>query len=455
MRIDKRFLLLVFLISFSLGCLFAFSFDHPVVSDAVEYDMIGWNLARGNGFSSLASPPFNPTMNREPVYPVFLGILYKIFGHNYIPVYFFQVVIFSLTCILVYLLAREIFTEKVAKYSSVFTALCPTLANYPSYILTETIFIFLLCVLVYVLTKAIKSQKLAWFFASGAFLGIAALCKVMVSLFFIPVCLGVFLFKRDWKHLFGKTVMQLAVCGLVFLMVISPWCYRNQRLFGSAQMSLRGGAALWESALRLDESLATMKQRMVFNFSEYLGNRMFPGAVERPRDFVLMRSKRAYAYRNQLLREGFDLVQIDTIMRKEALEKIRDYPYPFLKTLALMPIEAIQMAGFLYIPTLNESHVIGKFYELRHGKTILSAIRGVFRLLAYPVLLFAGLGMIQKKSLWRRYIFLLFVIAYINFVHVLLACIARYAVPLIPFYLIFASAGILKSNSLEKEAKDW
>ena len=115
MKPDKIFILTVLIISFSLGALFAFSVSHPVESDAYEYDTIGWNLARGNGFSMDARAPFNPTMYREPTYPFFLSAVYKIFGHNYKAVYFFQIILFSLTCILVYFLARDIFGEKIAK----------------------------------------------------------------------------------------------------------------------------------------------------------------------------------------------------------------------------------------------------------------------------------------------------------------------------------------------------
>ena len=114
--IDKRFLLIVFLISFSMGTFFAFCFRHPIKMDASVYNTIGWNLAQGNGFSSQALAPFVPTMYREPVYPYLLGAIYKIFGHNYVVVYFFQIFIFSLTCILVYILAKDTFSEKVAKY---------------------------------------------------------------------------------------------------------------------------------------------------------------------------------------------------------------------------------------------------------------------------------------------------------------------------------------------------
>ena len=204
LNINKRFLWIVFLISFFLGSFFAFCFRHPLGPDATEYNTIGWNLAQGNGFSSQTLSPFVPTMHREPVYPYFLGAIYKIFGHNYEVVYLFQIFIFSLTCILVYFLVRGIFGEKAAKYSAVFTAICPTLANYPSYLLTETAFTFLLCLSIFVLTKAVKAQRGMFFFASGVVLGITVLCKAVMMLFFFVVFFWSFFIKKRLETFFQK-----------------------------------------------------------------------------------------------------------------------------------------------------------------------------------------------------------------------------------------------------------
>lgn len=448
-RIDKRFLLIVFLISFFLGSFFAFCFRHPLVADAIEYNTIGWNLAQGNGFSSQASAPYVPTMHREPVYPYFLGAIYKIFGHKHEYVYIFQISIFSLTCILVYSLTRNIFAEKEARYSAVLTALCPTLANYPSYILTETVFVFLLCLSILTLTRAAKTQKGVLFLASGAILGITVLCKVMMFLFFFMVLLVVFLLRKDWKTFFKKNISHVAIFSIAFLIVLSPWVYRNYQEFGYAHISLRGGAALWEMAYKLDDSFEDMKKAVVFNFSEYLGNLIYPGVVNSPRDFILMRSKKSHSREIQLQKQNFNPVEIDNIMKEEALKKIRSHRHPLLKLLAHAPLEMIKMTSILYIPTLNEPHMINKFYSLNNGKFLLSGIRAIFRLMAYLILCLAIIGMTRKRKQWKKWIFLLSIILYINLFHSILFALSRYAVPLIPFYLIFVGTELsrLKKKS--------
>ena len=441
-HIDKRFLLIVFFISFFLGSFFAACFGHPIAADAIGYDTIGWNLAQGNGFSAQNTAPYVPTMNREPIYPYFLGAIYKIFGHKYGFVYIFQIFIFSLTCVLVYILARNIFGEKTAKYSAVFTALCPTLANYPSYLLTETVFAFLLCLSILAITSAAKTQRGVLFLASGAILGITVLCKVTMFLFFFVIFLGVLLLRKDWKCFFKKNIFHLTIFSFAFLTILSPWVYRNYHVFGNANISLRGGAVLWEVADKLDASFEDMKKAVVFNFSEYLGNILFPGEVENPRDFILMRSMKSYAYKSELQQQNFNPVEIDNIMKEEALKKIRSHPHPFLKLLAHVPLELIKMTSFLYIPTLNETHIINKFQKIKNGRQLLSGIRGLFRLASYPIIIFAIIGIWYERKLWHSWYFSFAIIVYINLIYSLIFGLGRYAVPLIPFYLIFASARI-------------
>lgn len=443
LEIDKRFLWIVFLVSFSLGSFFVFCFHHPIKTDAGENDKIGWNLAQGNGFSSQTSVPFAPTMYREPVYPYILGAIYKIYGHNYAVVYLFQIFIFSSTCILVYFLARDIFSEKAAKYSAFFAAICPTLANYPSYLLTETLFTFLLCLSILVLTKAVKAQRALWFLAFGIIFAITSLCKTVTLLFIFVVFFGVFLLKENIKYFFKRSIFHLAIFSFAFLIVILPWIYRNYRIFGTANISLRGGQLLWGVAYKLDASFEDMKKAAVFNFSEFLGNLFFPGTVDSPRDFILITSERSHTRKNQLYQQNFNEAEADKIMMKEAVKKIRAHRYPFLKLLAQFPLELIKMTAFSYIPTLNEKHIIDRFYSLSNGKILLSGIKAIFRLSAYPLLFLAIIGIYRSKEQWQQWLFLLCIIIYINIICSILFGLGRFAVPLIPFYLIFASAGIL------------
>jgi 4-amino-4-deoxy-L-arabinose transferase-like glycosyltransferase len=146
---------MIFLVAFLFSAFFAFGFRHTLHGDDdSQYDAIGWNIAEGNGFSMSTAAPFMPTMNREPAYPYFLGCIYKVFGRNHTIVRFIQVVLFGLTCLVVFDLTADVFDEKISKYAAFLTAISPPLANYASYILSECLFTFLLCLSIFFLQPA-------------------------------------------------------------------------------------------------------------------------------------------------------------------------------------------------------------------------------------------------------------------------------------------------------------
>ena len=94
-------------------------------------------------------------------------------------VYFFQILLFSLTCLFTYLISEELFGKKIASLSGILISIYPTLASYPGYILSETLFSFLLIVSIFLLTKSYKLKKLSIFFYSGIFLGLVSITKVI------------------------------------------------------------------------------------------------------------------------------------------------------------------------------------------------------------------------------------------------------------------------------------
>lgn len=432
----------VIIVSFLFSAFFALAFAHPLYEDdASQYDQAGWNIASRNGFSLSQSQPFTPTMSREPLYPFFLAVIYKIFGHNHSSVRLFQIIIFCLTCLLVYDLAKETFDERIAKYSAFLTALSPTLANYASYLLTETIFTFLLCLTVLLLTKSMKKRLTGYFFISGITLGLSIICKAALLPFFIIAALGIFLSDKNYADLLRRQAIHAIVFILGILIVVTPWSLRNHHIFGTYQISLRGGAALWEMSQKLNDSAEDIKHEMVFNFSEYLGSKMFPGLVENPRDFILQGSKKSHEKERELEKRGLTPVEIDAMMKREAVEKITLQPIKFL---IHIPVEFIKMTAFVYVPSLNEPYLTARFSKFKKGPLMLSSIRAIFRLSAYPILILVVIGILSARRSWRNWYFLLAVIIYINLIYSMLFAMGRYAVPLIPFYSIFAAVGFLR-----------
>lgn len=432
------FLIISVAVSILLSLFFYISFDHPIAGDASQYKTITENLLHHKAYSLSDGPPYSPTTLREPAYPVFLASLLWVFKGNYTAIYIAQIIIFVLTVILVYYLSLKIFGEKTAGWAALITALCPTLANYPSYLLSETFFTFLLVLFMVIILKAVETNKAGWYVCAGFLLGISTLTKSITALLFIPIVFSGVLYAKNLSAFLKKYLKNFIVFSLIFLVTAAPWAIRNYAKFGKFSLSLRFGMVLWVRGEKLAYDFEDTKKAIVFSLSEYLGKKFYP-EVEKPNHFLLKEGMANYRFIEKLASEGYNEAEIDHIQVKEAWGKISQEP---LKYLSQNFLEAVKMGAFLYIPLLNEPHIIEKFNQLNYGQFLLSGFRSIFRLLAIAVLGLVLLGFFAGRKRWREWIFIATLIIYVNLVYSFLFGWGRYAVPLIPFYFMFAVTGI-------------
>ena len=76
-------------------------FDFPII-DSATYDRIAWNYARG-------LPLWDDAFWQPPLYPWFLGIVYRALGHTLFGARLAQICIGSLSCALLYAIGRRVF----------------------------------------------------------------------------------------------------------------------------------------------------------------------------------------------------------------------------------------------------------------------------------------------------------------------------------------------------------
>ena len=110
-------------------------------SDSEVYGTIARNLLVHHAYA--LDNPFHPTLIRLPGYPVFLALIFKIFGmNNYAPVRPIQMVIDLGSCLLIAAFVRDHASRRAAHWALWLAALCPFTANYTSVPMTETDSIF-------------------------------------------------------------------------------------------------------------------------------------------------------------------------------------------------------------------------------------------------------------------------------------------------------------------------
>lgn len=213
--------LLVFSVALLVRLTFlVFSNNNFIPHDEVDYNRLAISLSQGQGYVDSAG---NPTSERPPLYPFFLGSIFFLFGHSLLLVKFFQVLIDAGTCALIYTLCKNVFDEKVAWISGILSVFHLSLILSATIILPETLFTFLLVLAVLYLFEEENNPFVGNQTTAGGILGLAALTRGTVLVFPLFV-LFYFLWVRG-THLpiFKKWLMISASFSFVLL----PWTLRN------------------------------------------------------------------------------------------------------------------------------------------------------------------------------------------------------------------------------------
>lgn len=217
--------------------------ERIIAGDATGYHKIAVNLLENNGFSTSESFPYAPDISRTPVYPFFLAALYAIFGYKPYMAILFQLIIASMTCILIYKIAKIFFNEKIAFLAGLLTAFEYSGILYSNQLLTDTLFTFLFIVHIYFLVKFLTTNNNKGLVYSGVFLGVSTLCRV-VSVYFLIFLIAVF-FLHFRKSL-PKAIIKYSILTLVFLLTITPWMVRNYTVSGKFLVSsVQEGVWYW------------------------------------------------------------------------------------------------------------------------------------------------------------------------------------------------------------------
>ena len=184
-------------------------------SDAQDYHQIALNLLYFGTYNS----PLRP-----PLFPFLIAILYKIFGINYFAVRIVLSIFGSLTCLIVYKIAKEIFDRQVALIAAFISSVYWMMFYWCGFLLTETLCTFFLTLAVLYLIRCSKNPRLLYFIYGGMYLGLSALTRSFIFPFF--------LFLPLWAYFSYKNNLKLALksCAIITLtmfFVILPWIVRN------------------------------------------------------------------------------------------------------------------------------------------------------------------------------------------------------------------------------------
>ena len=246
-----------------------FEFD---AADAVAYHLDAEWMA-GEDWSATRNYLFgNIIMLADSGYPLYLSVLYRIFGPNIIIARIVKALLSSFSCVLAYKLAARTFNEEVGRLTGIMMALMPNLIMYCGYHLKETEMIFLEIAFLERLDFIIRSKKIN-------FINVLLPSLLAASLFLFRTVLGaaaVFSFATAIVFSSAPTMKRsgrrIALMGwgiLVFAVLGS----------GTIATELEG---LWEEK---DNSIINKREEQTLRGNNWA--RYATGSVMAPMAFVL------------------------------------------------------------------------------------------------------------------------------------------------------------------------
>lgn len=162
--------------------------------------------------------------SRQPFYVYVIAIIFKIFGISYTTVRLFLPLISTMgICLLVFLISKRLFDERVALLASFIYTFLPLSIIESVIVKTEPLTTLLSCMAIYLVVSGVESEKRSGllFFLSGVFLSLAF--YVRESSLAIPFAVFVFFIVAYWdklQKLFINYVLVLcgyfSVCLAVF-----------------------------------------------------------------------------------------------------------------------------------------------------------------------------------------------------------------------------------------------
>jgi len=223
-RYIPRYIFFIFAIALMLRIFYIyFNATPPTRIDSAEHDILAQNIADGHGFCYY---PGNPTSYRPPLYPIYLGLIFKIFGHHYTTAYIFEAITGALTPVIIYLLCLKLFSFRISKIIALITAIYPTYIFMTTELMTENLFTFLVSLFILLATRLRTRENLWTIIFAGIILGLSTLCRAtMLPIIFLLPVWGSYSDQNPAKG-FRKTLWV----SIIALLVMSPWIVRNYRI---------------------------------------------------------------------------------------------------------------------------------------------------------------------------------------------------------------------------------
>jgi tetratricopeptide (TPR) repeat protein len=370
--------------------------------DAASYDRMAQDITGGNWLG-------HSVFYQAPLYPYFLAVLYKSFGHSLNVVRCIQLLLGAFNCVVVFWIAKRLFGTNKAIWSGSMVVFYGIFVFYEGAIGKDGISYLFTNLTLLSLVSSLENPKWHRWFISGIALGCSVLTRGNLILLLPLIMLWMAIAIKPYS--IRTTLAAMAIFVIGTFLIISPVTVRNY-VVGN------------------DLVLTTSQAGQNF----YIGNNpRANGFFENPPRIRLNPKYEEEDFRSEALRitnqKFMKPSEISGFWFKEGLRFIRSNPE---KAFELLVKKTAMFWNRFEIPDNYN------YYYYRNEATILSICFLGFGVVA-PLGLF-GLFLARKNP--GTWLFALFILGYMASI-VPFHMASRYRLPVVPVLIVFASYGLV------------
>jgi tetratricopeptide (TPR) repeat protein len=381
-----------------------------LIGDSKGYDEWARRIASGEWIG-------HDVFYQAPLYPYFMGAIYTVVGHDVLAVRLCQTVLGSISCALIAHAAWRLFSQRAGIIAGLILTLYPPAIFFDGLLQKTALDAFLTTLAVWIISGLIVSPK-PWRTWAGLGATMAALSLTRENaLILIGVIVAWCLVRRPK----GRPLPELAAFGLGVSLLLLPVAIRNYAVGGGFYLTTSqfGPNLYLGNNARTDGTAGSL-----------IGGR---GSSEYERQDAIDLAERAAGRR---LTPG----EVSSYWTGQTMAFIRSQPRSWLKLMARKVVLLLNSAEAF--DTESQESYAEWSPLLGIGATV-----GNFGLLV-PL---AAFGVCVTWS-GRRRLWILYALALVYAASVVLFFIyARYRFPLVPFLVLFTSAGLAQSAAFARE----
>lgn len=224
-KLEPAILIMLFIMALIFRLIYVFKMEHaPLVTDAYNYDVMTRQFL-DKGFLGYLSDKPNAIVT--PGYPLFLALIYRIFGYSseigpIMHVRVVQAILGALSCIIVYFIGKHIKNKRTGLIAAVLYTIYPTYLWATTLVLTETLFNFFLLLYVYFQLRVFETWKMSDALLCGFTFVLAVMVRPLIFPLLIVPFAYMYIIKKD-----KKVIEVFKYTAAAVLVVMIPWWLRN------------------------------------------------------------------------------------------------------------------------------------------------------------------------------------------------------------------------------------